>query len=703
MYKVLVGGIMICDSRVEELALINPVVNPEEGKAGSFSFIIPPEHPYYNLIQRRKSVVQVWQDADTEPLFSGMCMEVTEDFYRQKKIYCEGELTYLNDSIQRPAKHQGKTVRGLLETYVANHNAQVEEEKRFRVGMVTVTDPNDYIYCYTNMDSTMKCLKEDLVDDLGGFFRVRHENGVKYLDYLAESQSTCAQVIKLGKNLIDFTSNINSAEIATAIIPLGAKQEESSIEGLETRLTIESVNGGKDYVFSQDAVNSYGWIYSVVEWDNVTTPSALKTKGEKYLSDIQFENIVINAKAIDLHFADSSVERFKISDQIRVLSKAHGMDRYFRLTKMTINLNNPEKNTITLGKEEKLSLTAKNNQANAEIKKAIEAISPNAIMKEAVTNATQILKNAMNGYVTTVLNNDGTPKELLIMDTPSTETATKVWRWNINGLGYSKTGYNGEYGLAMTMNGAIVADFITAGTMYADRIKGGTLKLGGLNNESGVAEILDKDKKVLIRLDSNGITLAENVRISWNNISNQPNITQITKDTVTTEFIKGLNLAVGNEIKMGENATISWEKVKNQPNITQITKDTVTTEFVNALKVRAGSVAAEDIAGNTISGKTIDGGKIQQYGSSNTVLVIENAEIIGEYAGEGKNSIDFSNRVDGISGMAFCGENLLQIRTPNLYVGTASEPEYVYKAYTGAFAAGGYTLTFKNGILVGVT
>ena len=349
MYKILVNDILMCDSRIEELALINPVVNLEENKAGSFSFKIPPNHPYYDLIQRRKSIVQVFQDDEKEPLFSGMCIEITNDFYKQKKIYCEGELAYFNDSVQRPVKYQDVTVRGLLENLIAKHNEQVEEAKRFEVGIVTATDANDSLYCYTNMESTMKCLKEDLADDLGGFFRIRHQDGIKYLDYLSGSQNTNSQIIKLGMNLLDFSSNIDSSEIATAIIPLGARLEEADAEGIEKRLTIESINEGKDYVFSQEAVDSFGWIYKVVTFDDVTTPEALKRKAEMYLSEIQFENMVIEAKAVDLHLEDSEIERFKLSDEIRVVSKPHGLDKYFRLTKMSISLNNPGSNTITLG------------------------------------------------------------------------------------------------------------------------------------------------------------------------------------------------------------------------------------------------------------------------------------------------------------------------------------------------------------------
>ena len=479
MYKVLLDGALMCDSRIEELALSNPVVKLEEGKVGSFSFVIPPEHPKIDAIKRRKSVVEVIED--DEILFRGICIEVTEDFYKQKTIYCESDLTFLNDTIQRPARYQGKTTRGLAEAYVSNHNAQADEDKQFIVGMVTVEDSNDYISCYTNMESTMACIKADLVDDLGGFLRVRYENGVRYLDYLADSLNTNKQTIKLGKNLIDYTSNIDSADIATAIIPLGAKLAESSIEGLEERLTIKAVNGGLDYVFNQDAVNSYGWIYKTVTWDDVTTPESLKAKAEKYLAEVQFENVVIEARALDLHFEDSSVEKFKLSDKIRVVSAPHGLNKYFRLTKLTRNLNAPEKDTITLGKNEMLSLTAKSNKENVVIKQEIER-SSSSIKELAIANATALIANAMGGYV--VKTND----EILIMDTNDIATATKVWRWNINGLGYSKNGYKGPYETAMTMDGAIVANMITTGSFSADRINGGSIRTSSFISEGTVTK-----------------------------------------------------------------------------------------------------------------------------------------------------------------------------------------------------------------------
>jgi len=526
MYKVLCDNALMCDSRIEELALINPVVKLEENKAGSFSFTIPPVHPSYDTIQKRKTIVEVYLDDEEEPVFSGMCIEAKVDFYKQKYIYCEGELSYLNDSIQRPAKHQVYTVRGLLETYIENHNAQVEESKQFQVGVVTVDNPSEHIICYTNMENTLKSIKKDLVDDLGGIIRIRHQDGIRYIDYLAESPGTNSQEIRLGENLVDFTSNIDSSGIATAVIPLGAKSEEIVVEGLETRLTIESVNDGCDYVHSAEAVANYGWIYKTISFDNIVEPGLLKAKGEKYLTETQFENVVIEAKAIDLHFADNDVVRMKLSNQSRVVSTPHGLNKYFRLTKQTLNLNNPESDTFTFGKSEKMPLSAKNTQAIYEFHKLAESIvPPSKILNQAVENATALITSAMGGYVVK------TNEELLIMDTPDIETATRVWRWNINGLGYSSTGYAGPYALAMTMDGSIVADFIASGTMYADRIKGGTLTIGGADGSDGQCVVLDANGNEVARLDKNGLT-SSSARITGGNI----NISSVIQGNVPIKF-----------------------------------------------------------------------------------------------------------------------------------------------------------------------
>ena len=340
-------------------------------------------------------------------------------------------------------------------------------QKSFKVGAVTVVDSNDSLYRYTNYETTLKCISDKLLNRLGGHIRVRKVNGVKYIDYLADYEGQSDQTIEFGKNLLDFSQTIDASDIATAVIPLGGKLEESTIEALEERLTIASVNNGCDFVFSPSAVSNYGWIYKTVTFDDVNVPSNLKRKGEEYLSDVQFESLVLECTAVDLNNLDVDIQRINILDMVRVVSEPHGLNRLFPVTKLKLSLDNPEKDQITLGSENstKTSLTGASASNNSSVMDRIENIpSESSILKQAQDNASALITSATHGHVVKTAN------EQLIMDTDDIETAQKVWRWNLNGLGYSKTGYNGTYTAAITMDGQIVGDRLVGGSVSAEKL-----------------------------------------------------------------------------------------------------------------------------------------------------------------------------------------------------------------------------------------
>lgn len=463
MYRVLCDGLPIHDLRDEELVLLDPQATLEVNTAGSFSFKMPPTHPQYDLPKKMRSCIEIWHD--DEQIFAGRPTTDTVDFYNRKNIECEGQLAYLNDSVQRPAEYHNMTVRGYLETLIEVHNSQVDESRQFEVGIVTVTDTNDSLYRYTNYNSTWKEIKEDLIDDLGGYIRVRNHNGHRYIDYIAEFDNLCSQSIQFGENLLDCAREVDMTDIATAVIPLGARLQESEIAALEERLTIRSVNNDLDYIENAEAVKEYGFIVKTVTWDDVTTPEMLFSKGRKWLTDEQFESMVIDVKAVDLHYTDEQIEQFKLYDMVPVHSSPHGLDRQFPLSKMTIHLDKPSSNTFQLGTTVKISLTSKTSEAQSSFQKVIETIPvPSAIVQQAVDQATALITAATHGHVVTTAN------EQLIMDTNDVNTATKVWRWNLNGLGYSSTGYNGTYATAITMDGQIVGQRIAANSISGDKL-----------------------------------------------------------------------------------------------------------------------------------------------------------------------------------------------------------------------------------------
>ncbi len=470
MYKVLLDGKPIYDPLIG-IALTDPTVELAEGKSGSFTCGIPPGNPGYGKIKKLVSVIEVLQDHDS--LFVGRVLSAEKDFYGVETITCEGELAYLLDSIQRPAEYHDITVRGFLQTLIDNHNAQVDEAKQFEVGEVTVTDSNDSLYRYTNWKTTLDDINDKLVSRLGGHIRIRHADGHRYLDYLADFDNTNTQTIAFGENLLDYTENTTADDLATCIIPLGAAIENQTDDpqALQKYTTCADANGGSDYVCDSDAIANYGRVFKVVHFDSVTLPANLKTKGEQYLHDTQFEKMALTVTAVDKHLLSGDFERIKVGDRIRCLSKPHGMDRFFPVTKRSIHLDAPEQDTITLGDTVSVSYTERANKDNDAIYQQIDHIPPqSATLKLAQDNATALLTAATTGHVVTRAN------EILIMDTDDTKTAQHVWRWDVNGWGYSSTGIDGPYKLAATMDGAIVADCITAGTMSAEHIRTGTLK-----------------------------------------------------------------------------------------------------------------------------------------------------------------------------------------------------------------------------------
>lgn len=468
MYRVYCNNSPLYDLRDEDLVLISPIVKIGENTAGSFEFSILPKHPHYEEVNELTSVITAY-DGDEE-IFCGRVVEITKDLYNRKKVICEGELAYFNDSIQRPARYQGLTVRGYLETLVNIHNQQVKNQgidKTFKVGAVTVQDKNDYVYKYTNWESTLEVIKTDLLKTYGGYLRIRKENGVRYLDYLADYPNTNTQVIEFGSNLLDFTHDMVASDIVTAVIPLGARLEDvTEVEGLDAYLTIKDVNGGVDYVYSQEAVKSYGWIFKTVKWDDVHVADNLLKKGKEYLSDIQFAQITLTVSAVDLHMLHVDMERIKVLDRIRVTSTPNGLDRFFPVSEMTIYLDKPSNNKLTLGTSySKNSLSTKTESNITSIKDKIEELPKKSeILEEAKENASQLIHSATNGHVIT------TADEQLIMDTADKKTARKLWRWNLNGLGYSKTGYNGTYETAITMDGQIVGERLVGGSVDASKL-----------------------------------------------------------------------------------------------------------------------------------------------------------------------------------------------------------------------------------------
>ena len=344
MYQVRLDDEILHDLREEDRRLVSAKLYFESNKVDRFGFEILPTHPCFNNIKKLKSIISVFAIKNTneyEKLFEGRIPELDKDFNNIGEAEAEGVLSYFRDSIQRPFEFHDITPEDFLKEIVNRHNEGVDETKRFEVGDVTVT--GNLYRMNEKYVTTLEILNDRLIDRLGGYFRVRYVGDKKIIDYLKDFDGVNAQTIEFGENLLDLTQVTTAADVYSVIIPIGAQDEDGNV------LTIKSVNDGKDYLESHEAIALYGRRETVVEFSDVTLASNLKTKGEEYLQSTIEESLTIEMKAVDLSLINHNIQAFRMYDWVKVISKPHSIIKSFLLKKMEINLIDPTDSYIQLG------------------------------------------------------------------------------------------------------------------------------------------------------------------------------------------------------------------------------------------------------------------------------------------------------------------------------------------------------------------
>lgn len=368
MYKITCDGFALYDPRDEDLILLNPKCKLAVNTVGEGSFTILANHPNYGKLKKLKSIFEIQQD--NAIIFRGRMTNDSRDFYNQLDVDLEGVLGFTNDSIVPPfnfpddfpnASGAANVVEYFLTWVLEQHNGQVEDWQKLKLGNVTVADPNNIITRSSDSYmSTWEVLKTKLFESaLGGYLCVRYEEDGTFIDYLDRFEQTNVQHITFGENLLDITNDSDASETYSAILPLGAKPEGENTQ----RLTLGSLPDGDlnddlvkkgNFIYSKSARNDCGWICVPVAestWDDVTEVENLKTKAMAYLSGtaMLFSN-TITIKAVDLYFTDDQIQSFRIYQNILVNSPVHGViDVSYPLTQLDIDIMNPQNTTITIG------------------------------------------------------------------------------------------------------------------------------------------------------------------------------------------------------------------------------------------------------------------------------------------------------------------------------------------------------------------
>lgn len=513
MYKIFADNTLIYDSTLEDYKIGKGSITLELNKSGSATFSLYPDHPFYDKIVKMKTVIIITKSEKI--VFRGRVLNDVCDFWNNKVLTCGGELDFLQDSIIRPFSFTG-TPEDLLKKFINEHNAQVDEFKRFKIGTVTVTDPNDYIARSNSAyESALSNMSSRLIgESFGGYFHITHgEDGKEEtptLNYLVDFTKVSPQTIEFGSNLKDYTKTVKADDIATAIIPLGAEVDDGDSETEDPRLTIASVNNGKDYVYSKEGVERYGWIFKTVEWDDVTDPNNLKKKAEEYLESLVNQQITVELNAIDLHLLDKSIESFTVGDYVRVISEPHNFTETLLCQKQTIDLLKPENDTIVLGRQTSsfVSMSVATSSAVSSgfgnIQSTITGLNKKTLSYHQVeTQVTSLLAQSFGVFKSTEILPDGS-SIVYLHDKPIRGESMTIWKMTADAFAVSTDGGN-TWRAGMDSSGNAFLNILSvvgleASWIHADNLSAISANLGGwiIDNEAIVKEVVDPSNSNLV-------------------------------------------------------------------------------------------------------------------------------------------------------------------------------------------------------------
>lgn len=366
MYQITYDHYILYDPRFataeDKLMITEPDVYLAVGKAGEMSFVLQPDHPYLDRLQRMQGVVSLLDDG--VPVYRGRITKDNATYYGSRKITTEGLMACLNDSVMPPfsfpgdveedkeyqtAAASGNVVEYFFRWVLARHNAQVSEAQQIKPGVCTVTDSNNYIArSSTEYLPTMEVLTTRLPKSaLGGHLLIRYEADGNYLDYYADLPLTNTQQVEYAANLLDIVSERDGTEIYTSILPVG-KDGLTIADIADGDLTDDLVKDGLT-VYSRSGVAAYGRINRYVRWDDVTVVANLLAKAKASVSSAGLatqESITV--QAVDLGWQDS-VQHFRVGRMTLLVSTPHGYNAAYALMELQPDILSPGNTRITLG------------------------------------------------------------------------------------------------------------------------------------------------------------------------------------------------------------------------------------------------------------------------------------------------------------------------------------------------------------------
>lgn len=580
-------------------------------------------------------------------------------------------------------------------------------------------------------------------------------------------------ILNYGKNITDAKQERNIESCYTHFCPYAVKTVNTTSASGEIidqqKITVKLSEEIIELVDPHDIGHSRALILDMSDQfgeGEEITEAALRIKAEEYIESHELGTPEVNITVKFVQIWDTpeyesfaALERVRLCDVVTVRFEELGISATAKVIKTVYDVLKERYSSIEIGSA-KESLADSFESVEGQIKETSETVSENKSAQEAALNnaiieaANKITGNA-GGYV--VLHPENYPSEILIMNTNDINTATKVWRWNSSGLGYSSNGYAGTYGLAMTIDGSIVADYITTGTLTAINISGCSISGGTLNIGSGKFQV-DSSGNIhaegFIKATSgeiggcsivNGVLQVPAARITGTLTASQIDATNlhVSAANITGTLVIGQlpsTVAEISDIPTNNNQLTNGAGYQTSANVVSIIDGRITAAYIEALSISVGAaqitgkLTASQINadGITASNVTISGAVTATSGSVSELTVAGKL-----YFGNNRNYYLNANyndssyyiklpgfQVDDASGAVFSGKlnapsgniggcsivnGVLQVPVANIIgsiTATALEVKsgsYTYfKAGDGAVQIGGFNVN-NNSIYSGST
>ena len=364
--------------------------------------------------------------------------------------------------------------------------------------------------------------------------------------------------IEYGKNLTDASQDKSTASVVTSIFPYAVYRKDN--EGEDITVTLS------EKILKHDSSDNYAApkceivdLSQEFESGIEITESMLREKAVSYLNEIETEpQVSLTLSFVTLNKTKDyknlkAMESIKLCDTVTVRIPKHNIDIKEKVVKVEYDTLKERYNSIEIG-EVQTNLVK---ELVAEKKGTEQVIASTGYRAEQIR---QQIENTIKEVTAAITGNSGgyvliypekNPQEIFIMDTPDTETAKNVWRWNLAGLGHSSNGINGPFTTAITAGGQIVADFITAGELTGQILKAGTVYAEALDIEyrkSVLSYADDKNEETITELTSRIETTAEEINLTCEAL--QKNID--TVDSYSKAQIKLANDNIALKVSKGD-------------------------------------------------------------------------------------------------------------------------------------------------------